>query len=357
MKVTFKIFIVAVAGLLLFLGSMGETLIVRVTLGNVGVRTQKLDFFGTKGVVQEDFGPGWHRNLWFVDEWNFFDNTVQTFHMSARSKHPFQLKSHDGYSVSLDVTIKYRIREGKAHRVLVHLGTLQRYQGFVENLCRDACRSAFGVMKTEAFYQPSSRTEATERARKYLIDGLVKNNADVDIVEILIRDVKFDEQYERKIKDKKLADQDIVLNQSKALAAQQKGLTNKISAETEAMMKVIEQRRDATLTAMKAENDQTIARVTADFQKYVTEKKADADLYAAEKDAAGTLMIRKAEAEGEKLRNEAMSGPGGAVLAALEAAKNLTLMDVTFSTLQFDPLDLGGVLKKLGVPATPVASK
>ncbi|MBI3893048.1 MAG: hypothetical protein HY303_16140 [Candidatus Wallbacteria bacterium] len=347
---TIKILVVAVAALLIVLGWVGESLIVKVPLGQVGVRTQKLDFFGKQGVVREDYGPGWHRNLWFIDEWAYFDNTVQTFHMSARSGHAFSLKSHDGYSVSLDVTTKYRIRDGQAHSVLVHLGPGQRYQGFVENLCRDACRSAFGVMKTEAFYQPHSRTDATEQAKKYLKEGLAKNNADVDIVDMLIRDVKFDEQYERKIKDKKLADQDIDLNRSKGLAAQQKGLTSKITAETEAMVKVIEQKREATLTAMKAETEQKVTQVTADYQQYVTEKKADADLFASQKEAAGTLLIKTAEAEGERLRNGALTGPGGATLAALEAARNLNLSDVAFSTLQFDPLDMNSVMRKLGVP-------
>ncbi len=353
MKLTIKLVVVAITLTLLFLGTLGESLMYKVPLGMVGVRTQRLAFFGSQGVVREDFGPGWHRNLWFVDEWNRFDGTVQTFHMSDSSGYPFQLKSHDGYSVSLDVTVKYRIRPGQAHGVLVKFGPGDRYQSFIQNLARDACRSAFGTMKTEEFYQPASRNKATERARTNLIAILKDNEADVDIIEILIRDVKFDEQYERKIKDKKLADQDIELNKSKGLSAQQKGLTQKILAETDAMVKVIQQTRDATLMQMKAEMDKKINKIVADYQKYVTETRADADLYAAEKNAAGTLLIKKAEAAGEDLRRRALLGPGGATIAALETVRNLRLGDVVFSTLRFDPLDVNQVLTKLGVPLVP----
>ncbi len=350
MKLTAKLTLIGIALIVIILGSIGESLIFKVPPGHVGVRTQRIAVFGTQGVVPEDSPPGWNRNFWFIDSWNLFDSTVQTFHMSKKSGNPFQLKSYDGYSVNLDVTIKYRIEKGKANTILVNLGAANRYQGFVENLARDACRSAFGVMKTEAFYQPKTRSKATKQAAENLAKSLKQNKVAVEIIEILIRDVRFDEQYERKIKDKKLADQDIELNKSKALAAEQKGRTNKIEAETKAMIKVIAQTRDATIMSMKAQMDQQIAKIRADYAKYVTETRADADLFAAEKDAAGLLLVKKAEAKGESLRNKALSGPGGAVLAALNAAKNIRLGEVTFSTLQLDPLDMEGIMKKLGVP-------
>ncbi|MBW1803473.1 MAG: hypothetical protein JRJ85_22425, partial [Deltaproteobacteria bacterium] len=43
--------------------------VTHVPVGVVGVRTQEYGIMGKKGVVQEDFGPGWHRALWPIDSW------------------------------------------------------------------------------------------------------------------------------------------------------------------------------------------------------------------------------------------------------------------------------------------------
>ena len=48
-------------------------LFVRIDLGQTGVRTQQYAVFGAKGVVEQDFGPGWHRNLPLLDTWNVFE--------------------------------------------------------------------------------------------------------------------------------------------------------------------------------------------------------------------------------------------------------------------------------------------
>lgn len=327
--------------------------LVRVPLGEVGVRTNVWGL--EKGLIDEDFGPGWHRNFGPMHHWEFFDSTVQTLEMAQVSFQfddiagdSLMLKSADGNNVDVDVTVKYRIQEGNAHVLLAKKGPGDAYKSTFKQNALDACRTIFGRMLTEDFYNPARKVESAAEA-KTLLQGSVKALG-VEVIEILIRDVRFDPGYERKIKDKKLADQETLLNQSKTKAAEQKGITQTIEADTDAKIREIEADKKRKLVEMEAALAMAVATINAEAVQYEMQHKAEADLHAAKKRAEGQLLVKQAEALGERLRNEAMSGTGAEILVALEAAKNLRLGDVTVSTQRTDFLDIDTMVEKLGVP-------
>ncbi len=345
---------------LIIVVAIGAYFIVKATLthipvGIVGVRTQEYAIIGKKGVVQEDFSPGWHRALWPIDSWQYFDSTVQTLEMTRdpkrgdrKGRDDVQVQSADGYAVSVDVTIKYRIKPGKTHKLYVDTGSGNRYKAIVRNEAEKTCIAQFGGMKTEDFYNPHVRRTVSQAALASLQGSLQDNY--VEVLDLLIRDVQFDPEYERKIQTKKLADQEVEVNKSLQRSRRMQGKTDVIGAETKRLIKVIREEKKAELVLMQAEANVTIADIKAQSGKYATEKKADADVYAAKKDAEGHLLVKQAEAEGERLRNLAMQGVGGGIIVALEAAKNLNLVDVTISTVENDLLDIDGMATKLGAP-------
>jgi len=329
--------------------------IVYVPVGTVGVRTQEYALFGKKGVVQEDFGPGFHRNLGPIDSWVLFDSTVQSLEMTREPEHgtlrgrdDVRVQSADGYAVSVDITVKYRIQAGKAHKVYQDTGSGTKYKTIVRTESQQACIALFGQMKTEEFYDPQQRRARSAEVAQRLT-GSLKDNY-VEVIDVLFRDVQFDPEYENKIRAKKLADQEVEMNKSMALAMGKRGKTQVIVAESEKKVKIIRKEKDAALVRMEAETDREIAKIRAEYEKYATEKKADADLTAARKEAEGGLLVKTAEAEGERLRNLAMQGAGGNIIVALEAAKNLNLSDLTISTIDIDLLDIDGMATRLGVP-------
>ena len=59
-----------------------QFLTIRIPVGQVGVRVQQYGLLGDQGVVMEDFGPGWHRDLGPIDSWELFDSTVQALEMT-----------------------------------------------------------------------------------------------------------------------------------------------------------------------------------------------------------------------------------------------------------------------------------
>jgi len=326
-----------------------------IPVGMVGVRTQEYSVpgLGKKGIIAHDFGAGWHRDFGPIDSWVLFDSTVQTLEMtkdptrgSMRGRDDVQVQSADGYAVSVDVTVKYRILKENAYRVYQNTGSGIKYQTIVRNEAQKACIALFGQMKTEGFYNPLKRREKAGEVKQLLSTSLEDNF--VDVIDVLIRDVQFDPEYENKIRRKKLADQEVELNKSMAKAAAMQGKTQLIEAETKRLVNIIKKEKDAALVRMQADTDREIAKIRADYERYATEKQADADLVEAQKESEGTLLMKTAEAEGERLRNSAMQGVGGSTIVALEAAKNLNLSDVTISTMNIDLLNLDEIADKLG---------
>lgn len=345
-----KLIVIGIVGFWL----MVKLVTVYVPIGMVGVRTQEYGVLGKKGVVQEDFGPGWHRDLGPIDSWVLFDNTVQTLEMtrelnrgSVKGRDDIQVQSADGYAVSVDVTVKYKISNGNAHKLYQDTGSGTKYQTIVRNEAQRACVARFGQMRTEDFYNPDERRNKAEEVKQALIASLEDNF--VQVIDVLIRNVQFDPEYENKIRRKKLADQEVELNKSMARAEEMRGKTQVIEAETGKLVNIIIKEKEAELIKMQALTDRKIATIKAEYEKYSTEKKADADLISARKKAQGALLVKKAEAKGEEMRNEAMRGVGGSTLVALEAAKNLNLSDATISTMNIDLLDLDKMAEKLGV--------
>jgi regulator of protease activity HflC (stomatin/prohibitin superfamily) len=333
-----------------------HSLTVDIPIGQVGVRTQQYSLFGQQGLITKDYAPGWHRDLGPIDKWLLFDSTAQTLEMnrepgqgSDRSIDDIKVQSADGYAISLDVTVKYQIIKGKAYQLYQQIGAGTKYKIIVRNEAQKACMGAFGQMKTEDFYNPAARRTTAEQVHADL--NIAMNPKGLEVIEVLIRSVQFDPEYEKKIRRKKLADQEVELNKSMGKAEEMSGKTQVIEAETAKLVNLVIKEKEAELIRRQAETDLEIAGIKAEYDRYVKEKKADADLIAAQKMAEGTLKVRQAEAEGERLRNEALQGSGGDMLVALEAARNLKIGDVDVSTLEIDFLDLDQMVKKLGASA------
>ena len=94
--------------------------------------------------------------------------------------------------------------------------------------------------------------------------------------------------------------------------------------------------------------DTEVIEILATADKFLVEKKALGNHYMRVRVALGELLIEQAKAEGERLRREAMTGFGGDLIVALEAARNINLADVMVSTRDVDLLNVREMVNKLG---------
>lgn len=330
-------------------------LTIKIEPGQTGVLTKEW----TGGLEERDFGPGYRWDVGPLHTWHVFDTTVQTMHMN-RSKErarvnpagtqvfePLLVKSSDGATVTVDLSIKYQIEPGRAWRVYQENGPGDSYKEKVRNEAINVLRISLGRLSTEQFYDPEIRRETAGKMEEALGKSLA--NMHVRLVVILIRDVQFEEAFEQRIKEKTLAQQDVELQTAQTTAADFRGRTRKIEAETEAKVVVIQQEKEKTITQMRAENHKKVEQLRSETARAVAQVRSDADLFTSIKEAEGVKLLREAEARGQALRREAVSGEGAKVLVALEMARGLNLGAMTVSTQALDPLDLEGLLRRFGL--------
>jgi regulator of protease activity HflC (stomatin/prohibitin superfamily) len=339
--------------ILIIVALFARMMVVKVEIGTTGVLTKEWG----GGLVEKDFGPGFHWDLGPLHTWVLFDTTVQSLHFNSNNntrqgrgrdigEGPLQVKSAEGSTVTLDVTVKFRIQPGQTWALRRDMGVGDSYKVKVRNEAIDALRPVFGRMDNEEFYEVESREKRAGEAEKILAERLKKLH--VDLIAILIRDVSFDREYEARIRAKTQSQQKELLNKSETELRMFEGETNEVKAQSTAMVTVINQNLERQKRELTAENEKKIAKIRADSEKYALEQRADADLYAAEKKAGGQLLIENAKAEAQRMRQGALQGSGAANLIALEAAKNLRIETLEVSTLQTNFLDLLELAKRLG---------
>ncbi|BBO15761.1 conserved hypothetical protein [Candidatus Brocadia pituitae] len=326
--------------------------VIKVGVDQVGVRTI---IWGVKrGLVQKDYGPGWHRAISGIDQWDLYDSTVQTLELAkspSRLGHDERqeaaIRTADDYDVSADIIVKYQIKKGHAWNLRQDIGVGERYKIIVENEIRDIARSVLGKMSERDLYNPDEKRKRATAFKDQLTVRLADRH--VDIIDVLILEMRFDPQLERKIKNIKLAELDNVLNISKAQAAEQRGITQTIDADTEAIAQKIVGDKERSITVLDAETTKQTIEILAEADKYLIQKKAEGDLYKEQRVAEGNLLIKQAQAEGERLRREAISGMGGDIIVAMEAARNMNLADLNISSLDINLLDVDEMATRFGV--------
>ena len=327
-------------------------LIIRIDIDKIGVKTS---VWGVKrGVVQKDYKPGWHRYIRRIENWDIYDSTVQTMNFTREARTPdgkiesreLPIRTVDDYNVTVDIIIKFQIQRGKAHKIREEIGPGDRYKGFIASDIREVSRNVLGKMTEKDLYNPDQKRKRAAEAKQLL--AVAFENRHINIIDFLILDMRFDPQLERKIKNVKLAELDQVLNISKERAVNQRGITQTIDATTEALAEKIQSNKDGKIVSLNAEMVTKVTEILADANKFLIEKKAEGNLYKEERRAAGELLIARAKAEGERLRRKAMTGTGGDLIVALEAARNINLNDVVVSTQDIDLLDIDKMIDKLG---------
>ncbi len=327
-------------------------MIIRVPMDQIGVKTA---VWGLKrGVVQKDYKPGWHRYIRKTATWDLYDATVQTFDFTREARTPdgkiesreLPVRTVDDYNVTVDVIIKFQIQRGKAHKIREEIGPGDRYKVFIASDIREISRNVLGKMTEKDLYNPDQKRRRAEEAKQLLAVAFASRH--INIIDFLILDMRFDPQLERKIKNVKLAELDEVLNISKERAVNQRGITQTIDATTEALAEKIQSNKDGKIVSLNAKMVTKVTEILADANKFLIEKKAEGNLYKEERRAAGVLLIARAKAEGERLRRKAMTGTGGDLIVALEAARNINLDDVVVSTQDIDLLDIEKMIDKLG---------
>jgi regulator of protease activity HflC (stomatin/prohibitin superfamily) len=291
----------------------------RVTGEEVGILLNRIN--GSMTVIEQS-GVRIYNGL--ISDFFVLDKTLQTLTMSGgRTGDSLKVKTVDGSDVYVDLKVQYRIEPGSAKTIVTTSGPGDAFkEKWARDYCRSVCRNYLGGLTTEQFYDAAARETKLVAARSELGELMAPFGIVIDSIVIPQRP-QFYAEYEEMIKKKKLADQEVLEEQSKALAAEQKQKTLIVSATNEKNVAVERFKGDMEKLIIQAKAEAEKIGKAADAYYARVTIGAEATLYRSEKEAGGVLARKKSEAEGIEALKKALQGVGGRNMVKLEYAKKL----------------------------------
>ncbi len=239
-----------------------------------------------------------------------------------------EVNTSDGSKVSVDVTVLYRIVD--AFTVMQQAGPGRLFEtNAVIPKTMAALKKNLGEMVAEDFYDVHRRVEKQNAAQKQVAAELADKGIAID--QVLIRQYRYNGEYQAQIEEKKIQDQLVFTRQSEAEAARELAKKQEIEATGRANVEIEKQRGEAEMTKIRA----------------------DADTYSRKRVAESDLLVKLATAKGTELENNAYRGTGSSNLIGLEMAEVLKGLDVIVVPAGgkggMNPLDLDQALKMWGI--------
>ena len=206
------------------------------------------------------------------------------------------VQTSDGYAVIADVTLMYSIVDPV--KIAKDFGWGSLYvDSFVINTFRNSVLGTLGKMNAESFYDGKARIKAIEEAQALLSERFTARGFKVE--RLLLRNFVYADNYERSLKDKKVAVQLTEKNRKESLVNEER-----------AKLQQIESKGNGTITIAASEVGARIAKITAEAELYSSKVKAKAD-----------KEVNVAGAEAKRLKADALTTSGGRLVVALETAK------------------------------------
>ena len=273
-----------------------------------------------KGLV----GAGYRREISGYETIHTFPRDIQIVEFtnspgeSARSHRTMaaiNVPTVDGYPVSIDATVLYRIAD--PFLVVSKFGFGNGYEdGVVIRYTDPLVKHHLGELKAEEFYR-DARLRKVADLKAELRQRLAENGLALD--DILIRQYDYPPTFQELTEQKKIQDQSVLTNIALAKQAEVQTRLNQVSSEGQNLISV----------------------KTAEFQAQITEINAQRDLYERQRHAEADLLVKSAEANGTELINRAMEGAGSDKLLRLR--KGLAMLNGIKGPIYIsgDPTDLG----------------
>jgi regulator of protease activity HflC (stomatin/prohibitin superfamily) len=295
-------------------------------------------FYGSnRGIQPEIFKPGLYFVMPGVEQLHLFPQDIQVMNFSnsksevSAGDHPekaIDVKTSDGYSVAIDVSLLYRVEN--PYKVFTAAGGGDAYADIIiHKIAKPTLLQTLGELNAEEFYSGPKRIEKIKRAEMMLAVQLKEQGVHLDAV--LVRNYVYDPKYQALIESRKVKDQTVFWREAEAVAE-------------------IEKRKRDTMVA------EGLARASTELQRGASEVQklhSEASLYERKQAAQGKLLVETAEAQGTKLESDAYLNQGAENIVGIKMAE--VLRGVRVLVLPSDgkdgvnPLDVGSLLNKLEV--------
>lgn len=197
---------------------------------------------------------GTYFDFWVTETYEYYDAKVQNMSITT------QAYSKDAQTMSIAMTVQYKIDESKVIDIANHYGTIDMLANRIESIAIEKTKatlssySAMNIIETRSQISP-------------LVEDTIKSAVDeeycVDIVAVVLTNIDFSEAFEKTVEDKMIAEQE----------------------------------------KLKAEYEKETAIVNAQKELEVAKLQAQAKLERAKADAEAQIEVARAEAESVKLKS------------------------------------------------------
>ncbi len=292
------------------------------------------------GIIEDDFPTGFHLGVSGYHKWYLMPAKTHFIHFTSSRNiarpsetdnwnSPLEIRTRDNNVVTIDVSIAYKIQEGKAH-MIVKQGLQAQYRDRVKSKALGVLRSQLPQLSSEDLQSTALRLERVESTLPAL--NLALGEFFCEAEHILIRRITFPSDYESKLQEKQYLRQKANLDGALTLQAEEEKKVNLIERQIVGAEKSLTEGWEKKIQEKKSEFEVIIAQINADAEVYASTTRAEGEKDRVIAEANGQLAIEKAEALRNELRTAALNTEGGGILLGLVAAENLQLPKVTLNS-------------------------
>ena len=206
---------------------------------------------------------GTYFDFWLTESYEYYDAKVQNMEISA------QAYSKDAQTMSIAMTVQYKIDESKAINIANQYGSVSLLANRIESIATEKAKatlssySAMQIIETRSSISP-------------LVESTIKSAVDeeycVDIVAVVLTNIDFSDAFEKTVEDKMIAEQ------------------QKLKAEYEKETAIVNAEKETAI--VNAEKELEVAKL--DAQAKIEKAKADAQ---------AQIEVAQAEARAIKLKS------------------------------------------------------
>ncbi len=227
---------------------------------------------------------------------------------------PFQVVSHDGFPMQVEVRCQYRILPENAPYVVQKLGSIKELEANVIHPQIDGIFRA-QVSRSPAIAYQQNRAEEQKAAEEAVKADL--NKYRVEVVSVMITNIHLPEQLMKTTQQKNLAEQEKSMFDAKKDAEQRRIEFEKTKAEADAQLSIIT--AESGIKVAKHEASQMEERARGDAARVRMSAEAEATKTRQIGDAEAAVVLSKGEAIAKAYREQ---------VAAL-TAQGVTAVEVT----------------------------
>lgn len=371
---------------LAFVTMLRGCFLTNVEPGTVGVR-----YNNAMGLLEQDLKPGLHWEILGLQR--IYRLPRRFLFLNYAGNEALSIRTKDNNTVTVDVSVPYRILMDKAYMVMDagnHLDTGNnrfRFERLANETTISVLRESLAQLQSQDFYDTDRRLKVAENTRMRLNKAL--KPLQLEASKVLIRAAYFRKAYERQLARIQFNEQQKLLDRAKKAVAQQQQKLDNYTQQTNAMAAALSQqwvRKIADLErayqvgfadygedrtpgaarralaalseeqrkALAAKSAKTISRdvdkvsdahllgiknIEAETSEYELRVSAAADGIAARLKAEGAARLAQVNADYVAKVNALLNTPGGRAYVAYQAAANVTFNE----TLTFQSSD--------GIPA------